>query len=239
MSRLHATPARARWLLAALLALLLTAAVLLWRLTPLAELASAERLLERIGSFRHAAWAPLALLAVYVIGGIVAFPLTVLIAVTALLFAPSTAVLLSLAGSLASAATVYGLGSRFLGTTLKTALGRGMDKVSAALEDRSIVAVALVRMIPVAPFTVVNLAAGSIGVPFRDYMVGSTLGLMPGILALTAFGHQLRAIWQRPTVGNVAMLAAIIVAWVALSLLLQRAASAWRRARRRRKESAA
>jgi phospholipase D1/2 len=85
-----------------------------------------------------------------------------------------------------------------------------------------VIAVATLRMLPVAPYTLVNLAAGSIDVRLRDYVLGTLLGILPGTIAVTAFGHQLREIVARPTLSNVGLLLAVIVAWVTLSLGLQR-----------------
>ena len=232
MNGSRGTTARARWLLVLLAALLAGAAVLLWRHTPMSEFAAPDRLADWLGAFRHAAWAPLAVIGAYVIGGLIFFPLTVLIAATAIVFAPVPALALSLAGSLASATVGYGVGAKLLSTTLHAALGPGLRRASAALETRGVIAVVLVRMAPIAPFTLINLAAGSLHVRFHDYLAGTTLGLAPGIVALTAFGHQLRAVWQRPTAANIAAVAAIVLAWLVLSLLLQRAASRWRARRR-------
>ena len=53
-------------------------------------------------------------------------------------------------------------------------------------------------------------------------MFGTLLGLLPGTIALTAFGHQVRAIVENPTPKNVGLLIAAVVAWILLSLGLQR-----------------
>lgn len=84
------------------------------------------------------------------------------------------------------------------------------------------IAVAVIRTVPVAPFTVVNIAAGCIGIPLKDYLLGTALGLAPGLIAITAFGQQLRITLDQPTVPRVAALLGIITGWIGLSLLLQR-----------------
>ena len=80
-------------------------------------------------------------------------------------------------------------------------------------------------MLPIAPFAVVNLAAGSIGVRFQDFMLGTALGLAPGIVVLSMFGQQVRALWRQPTVNGVLVAAGIVSAWLALSFLVQRLVS--------------
>jgi len=196
--------------------------MLLWRYTPLAHWAEPQRVADAMRRIGDLPWAPVVVVIVFVIGGFVVFPLTLLITATAVVFAPITAVITSLAGALASALSLYGVGHTFMRQTVNHAFAKHVEKLRRALEHRGIVAVATIRMVPIAPFTLVNLAAGSIGVRMRDYALGTLLGLLPGTLALTAFGRQLRTIVEHPTPANVALLIAAIVAWLALSIGLQR-----------------
>jgi phospholipase D1/2 len=216
---------RARRALLAAAIVLCLAAVALWHYPPIAERVSLERLARWVGSFESAAWAPAAIVAAYVLAGLLMFPLTVMIGATAIVFEPPTALAISLTGSLANALVLYHLGARLGRRTMHAALGNALDRVSAVLARRGIMAVALVRSIPVAPFTVVNLAAGSLGVAQRDYLLGTALGLAPGIVMITAFGNRLRALLQEPTPGRVGALLAILFAWFAIVWVLQRLAS--------------
>jgi phospholipase D1/2 len=72
-----------------------------------------------------------------------------------------------------------------------------------------------------APYTLVNLAAGALRIRLRDYVIGTALGLLPGITVLTLFGAKLKATLQHPDARNVAALVALLIAWIGLSLLLQ------------------
>jgi uncharacterized membrane protein YdjX (TVP38/TMEM64 family) len=193
-----------------------------WRYTPLADIATPDRLAHWIGTFKDAHWAPAAVLAIFLAGGLMAMPLLLMIAATAIVFEPVTALLLSLTGSLLSAASVYVIGARFGRELAHRALGPAMKRVGHALEHSGIVAMAAIRMVPIAPFIVVNLAAGSIGVRFTDYMIGTALGLLPGLVVITAFGNQLRAVFEDPTPGRLGAIIGIILAWIVLSLVLQR-----------------
>jgi len=66
------------------------------------------------------------------------------------------------------------------------------------------------------------VAAGSLGVRFGDFVLGTLLGMAPGLIAITAFGQQLRSVLDHPTPLRVAAAVGIVAAWIALSLLLQR-----------------
>jgi uncharacterized membrane protein YdjX (TVP38/TMEM64 family) len=197
-------------------------AIILWRSTPLAQWASTERIGALIEAIKAHPWAPAIVIAVFVGGGLVAFPLTVLIGATAAVFDAWMAVLLSFAGTLASASVTYFIGWRFVRGTAHRAFGKTLERLRSALEGRGMIAIAVIRTIPIAPFSVVNVAAGTLGVSIRDYLCGTALGIAPGVVILTAFGHQLRQLLQQPTALSLAVLAGIICAWIALSLLLQR-----------------
>jgi uncharacterized membrane protein YdjX (TVP38/TMEM64 family) len=115
---------------------------------------------------------------------------------------PRTALSL-LAGVLAGfwGGLALALGSGVLGALAGFALARslGREAVSrltgprlaradALLTRRGAVAVMTGRLVPVTPFTLVSYAAGLSGIRVRDYVVGSTVGLVPGTVLHVAVG---------------------------------------------------
>jgi phospholipase D1/2 len=202
--------------------LVLLGAVLLWRYTPLAAWADPQRVAAVMQELTLMPWGLAIVVAVFIVGGFIAFPLTLLIAATAVVFDVVTALIVSVCGALGSALALYAVGHTFMRATVNHAFGNQVAKLQSALEHRGIMAVATIRMVPIAPFTLVNLIAGSLGVRFRDYTLGTLIGVLPGTLALTAFGRQARHIIEHPTATNVALLLVVIGAWIGLSLALQR-----------------
>jgi uncharacterized membrane protein YdjX (TVP38/TMEM64 family) len=198
------------------------AVALLWRFTPLSEIAQPERLARWLESFAHFRWAPAVVIAVYVVGGLVMLPVMGLSAATAMVFKPAVAVATSFTGTMLSAALLYALGARFLRGRTKELFGARMERIEKAFSRQGVVAVASVRMVPLAPFTVVNLAAGAIGVRFRDYMLGTALGLAPGITVLSLFGNRVKAQWRHPSTNGVLLIVGIALVWLAVSFTLQR-----------------
>jgi phospholipase D1/2 len=218
----------ARWSLLAVVAGLVAAGALAWRYSPLSELTDPQRLADSLQALQQRRWAPLAALAIYVVAGAIEFPVVLLIAATALVFEPATAFAVALGGSLASSLVFYAAGARFARRTLRVALGPTLERAQALLARGGIVTIVVLRSIPLAPFTVVNLAAGSIGVPLREYVPGTALGLLPGIVLMTAFGDRLRAMWEAPTPRNLAVLVTLAILWIALVVGLQRVAARMR-----------
>jgi phospholipase D1/2 len=207
-------------------------ATLIWRFTPIAELVDPKRLARQLDQLQDAPWAPFAFAAAFPILGLVVFPVTALSALVAFLFPPQIAIAVSFSGIMMSAALLHWLGARFE-KTVRSSLGPALTRVDEALSDHGIVTIAAIRMIPLAPFTFVNLIAGALGVPFRDYMLGSALGLTPGMIILAFFGKQARQFWHHPSVSGVLIGIGFALLWLGVTFGLQRWATR-RHARRPR-----
>jgi phospholipase D1/2 len=195
---------------------------LAWRFTPLGQMLQPRLVAEWLETFEGYTWAPAIFIAAYVIGGLVMFPVTLLGAATAIVFPPLKAIAITFTGFMLSAALLYWIGSRFLGEPLQKRMGPTIEKVKEHLADQGILTVAALRMLPLAPFTLVNLAAGCLRVRFRDYMLGTALGLAPGMTLVCLFGRQVRAFWRDPSGTAVLMVVGVFVVWIGLSLTLQR-----------------
>jgi phospholipase D1/2 len=170
------------------------ALVVLWRATPLATLIDPRRL-AALGAAVHATpLAPALVLAVYLAAALVLFPLTPLLVATALVFEPSRALAFGLGGALAGAAVTYGVG-RLVGRRRPALLTtERFARVRERLRRRGVLAVAVMRLVPAGNFSLSNVAAGALEIPFRDFMLGNLLGLLPGLLALTLLADHLRAL---------------------------------------------
>lgn len=201
---------------------LVAAMAALWKFTPLADSIDPGKIADRLESVEKYPWSPFAFIGAYVLGGLVMFPVTVMSAATAIIFPPLKAVSVSFTGIMLSAGLLHWIGARWIGRGFRKALGSTIKKVDEALSDRGIITIATLRMIPLAPFTLVNIAAGAVGVSFRDYMLGTALGLLPGVTVICFFGRQVRAFWEDPSISGVLVAVGIGVAWIGISLLLQR-----------------
>ena len=81
---------------------------------------------------------------------------------------------------------------------------------------------AALRNVPVAPFTVVNVIMGALGLGFGVFMAGTIAGLLPGVLVLTVLGDRFAELWKNPDPANLAVLFGVILAWIGLAAGLQR-----------------
>ena len=78
----------ALWLRLALVPLAFIALAIAWQFPPLSNIASPDQIGPMLRALAAEPWAPLLVLGVYIVGGLVAFPVLILIAATAAAFGP-------------------------------------------------------------------------------------------------------------------------------------------------------
>lgn len=182
-----------------------------WRWTPLGDYLDVDSLTGLVAGFRGYPAAPFIALGAFVLGGLIVVPVTLLIVVTALAFGPWEGFIYSVIGVLASAALVYGVGHGLGRDTVRRFAGSKLNRLSRRLAQRGVLTMAIVRLIPVAPFTVVNLVAGASHIRFRDFVAGTALGMIPGIAAITLFVDRVGATLRDPGPGTFLVLGAVVL----------------------------
>ena len=78
------------------------------------------------------------------------------------------------------------------------------------------------RIVPVAPFAVINLVAGASHIRLRDFALGTLVGLLPGLVAIALFADGLVHSIRDPDVGSFAWLAAVVLLIVLATLWLRK-----------------
>jgi uncharacterized membrane protein YdjX (TVP38/TMEM64 family) len=199
MEHENESPRRAALLRGALFLVLFLCVGALWRFGPLGHLVDARRLAALGARLSHRPDATLLVLGAYLAGALLLFPMTLLLGATALVFDPARALALGLGGALAAAAMTYGIGRLLARRGARWLDGPRVAHWRARLARRGIVAVAGLRLVPIGSFSISNIAAGALPIPFRAFLLGNFLGLLPGLLALTLFADRLRALgWVGP-----------------------------------------
>ncbi len=205
---------------AAVVALALLA--LAWRFTPLHEWLSLDRLVDAGEALEGHAYAPLIVLLAYVVGGLLVIPLMLLVAGTAIVFGPVLGIVYAFAGGLLSAAVVYAIGRKLGRETVRKVAGRKLNELSRRLARRGLLAIVFVRLVPVAPFSIVNVVVGAAHIGWRDFLLGTAIGLAPGIVLISLFMDRATAAIRHPGPATFAMLTAIAGTIVAIAYLLNR-----------------
>ena len=210
--------------------LLIALLTLAWYVSPLADWADPNEVRDWFKSANRQPWAGVLVIGTFLAGGLAAFPVTILIAATAATFGPWYGFLYATLGVLASALATYAIGAQFGQRALRRILGQRLDRIREKIERQGVLAVAAVRIVPVAPFTFVNLVAGASAIKLVDYVAGTLLGMLPGLVVMSALGDRIVAILSDPSIGEVALLAAAVIGWIGVSLAVQSFVSrVWRR----------
>ncbi len=170
-------------------------------------------------SFSDQPAAPYLMIASYLVGSLVMFPITLLILATAYAFGPLLGFACSLVGSLLAALLTYGIGFLLGHRTLQRIGGPRIRRLRLRVARHGLLAMILVHLVPVAPFTVVNMIAGASRIRVRDFALGTLIGMLPGILAVTLVEFQLENIIRNPGMGR--------LAWLLVLVTLMALATVW------------
>ena len=179
------------WGRLALIAALIGAAAALGRFTPLAEIASADNVVAWTKAFAATWWAPIVVMAAYTPACFVMFPRPLITLASVIAFGPWLGFLYSLVGIVAAAIITYFAGRRMRRDTVRRLAGPKIERMVGVLRKHGLLAMSLLRLVPIAPFFVVGLVAGAVRLKLWHLAAGTAIGMLPGTLAATIFGDQL------------------------------------------------
>jgi len=175
--------------LAALPVLVVVALVLAWRLGYF-RLARPEPLLTVVQQARHKPWAgPLYVIA-YAVVATLALPITVLSVVGGALFGVIRGVLLAWSGAMLGTVTAYLLARSIGQGSVRRFLGRH-HLVSQLRKRSDFWALLRLRVLPVAPFGVLDYLAGLVRIPLRTLLLATAVGALPTVVAYAYAGSEL------------------------------------------------
>jgi uncharacterized membrane protein YdjX (TVP38/TMEM64 family) len=204
-------------------------AMALWYVTDAADVMGPERIATATSSLAGSPWGPVVGTLGIAVASTAMIPLVPLIVAAGALFGPWTGFAVAVIGGTAAAVAGHEIGRVLWRDATHRLLGRYADRLARRLRRGSVLAVMAVRIVPVAPFAVVNFAAGATHVPRRAFVLGTILGLAPGALALTVASDRGIAVVRDPNWHAAAGLGLAVLARVAVvaggrAILARRAA---------------
>lgn len=161
-------------------------------------------------------------LGAFALGSLVAFPILVLIGATIVALGPQLGFVCASLGTLIAGTLTFGVGRLAGQRWVHRWFGRRAQALERQLKGRGVVTVALLRKVPIAPFTIVNVVIGASGLRYREFIAGTALGMVPGIAAFAFVGGRLADVWRHPTPLNVALVIVAVLVWIGVVLGLQR-----------------
>jgi phospholipase D1/2 len=190
-----------------------------WTWSPTSE--HLDQLVVALAAHRHAWYALPGVMLAFVVLGLMMVPVILLIAVTGIAFGPLLGSVYAMAGCLASASVGFAIG-RWLGLPrIRQWGGDRVAGITRAAKRNGTLAVFLLRKIP-APFLLVNIVVGASMVPFRDFMVGTTLGMGVFVVGLAGFGYQLTTALIDPSPETLVGAALFVAVPLTLAVLINR-----------------
>jgi phospholipase D1/2 len=193
-------------------------ALTLWHASGSATLPNLRDVSAWMAPHRRAWYALPLVVAIFTIFGLVLVPVLLMIAATGLAFGPWLGPLYAMAGSLSSASVGFAIGRTLGRRRVERIGGRRVARINLALERNGTLAVFFLRKVP-APFMVANIVIGASRVRYRDFVVGTLLGMAALVVALAGFGYQISSAVHDPTPTKLAIAAACLglpltVAWL-------------------------
>lgn len=186
-----------------------------------------ERTLEGWLGAARGPWSLPVAVAAFAALAFIGTPQIVLIAAAVVAFGPMTGAAYSWIGTMVSALVGFYLGRSAGAKTLERFSGEGVQRFMRLVGENGFLASLIVRLVPSAPFIVVNMAAGVTPMRASHFVAGTGIGIVPKIV-LTAFAGASILQLMRGEIGRHAWaIAAVAALWLAIGWFARR----WLRAR--------
>ncbi len=179
--------------------------------------------IEKIRNFILSAgiWAPLLYMVAYGFTSIILFPATLLSTASGAVWGPYLGTFYTVIGATISSSIPFFfarlLGRRFVGKMLSKA--NKMDICDRFVGKNGFVAVFIMRLIPIFPWDVVNYGSGLCGIRFRDYLLATLIGIIPGSFTYNLIGSSLG---QPIDKTKIILAVALVVSLAVISLLYKK-----------------
>lgn len=120
---------------------------------------------------------------------VIAFvPATPLTLASGALYGVAGGFAVTMAGASLGALGAFALARRSTRGALESTSGPRLAAIEKRLSGRGLLALLVLRLIPIVPFNGLNYAAGASTIGVRDYVIATVLGIAPGALAYVALG---------------------------------------------------
>ena len=134
----------------------------------------------------------IAFIGIYVAATTFMVPASALTIGSGFLFGLWVGVPATLVGATIGACILFMAAKSSIGEALKSIAGPFVGKMEAGFNESPFSYLFTLRLIPIFPFAVVNIAPAILGAKFRDFFITTAIGMIPGTLAYAWIGAGLR-----------------------------------------------
>ncbi|MEO0982511.1 MAG: VTT domain-containing protein [Pseudomonadota bacterium] len=108
-------------------------------------------------------------------------------------FLPVIGTLATVLGATLGASLLFAATKTSLGSVLRDIAGPFLEKMRSEFNQSPFSYMFALRLIPIFPFAVVNIAPGLLGAKYRDYLITTFFGVIPGTMAYTWIGSAIKS----------------------------------------------
>jgi uncharacterized membrane protein YdjX (TVP38/TMEM64 family) len=171
---------------------ILAAAFVMVKFTPLNAYFTKEAIISLLEVLRGYWWGPAVFILIYGIGCVFALPGSVLTLAGGAIFGFAHGSIYNIIAANLGATLAFFmarlLGRDFVGHLMKK--GK-LAKLDEGIERNGFMTILRLRLIPIFPFNGLNFASGFSKMKYRDYFLGSLLGMIPATIIYTYFADAL------------------------------------------------
>lgn len=162
-------------------------------------------------------------IAVFVVMGIVGVPQFVLIAACIFAFGSVEGSVFSWVGTMVSASLQFWLGRLIGADPLQRFGGKNISKMIKFVSKNGFWSSLLVRVVPSGPFVFVNLALGVSRAKFVQFAIGTSIGIVPKIMAIAFVGQGLLSFSRQQSISLIMLFFGLAVIVIFVVWLLGKA----------------
>ena len=100
-------------------------------------------------------------------------------------------------GATLGATALFLIAKTSVGDFLMSKAGPGINKLQAGFSDNAMSYMFVLRLVPIFPFFLVNLAPAFLGVPLRIYLIATFFGIMPATFVYALAGSGLGSVFDQ------------------------------------------
>jgi uncharacterized membrane protein YdjX (TVP38/TMEM64 family) len=176
-----------------------------------------------MGAGVHGPWALPAAIAGFTVLAFLGVPQVMLVAAAVVAFGPWLGFAYSWIGNLVSCVISFYVGRRIGSRVLREHAGKGVRAFVDLIGRNGFWASLIVRLVPSAPFVVVNMAAGCTPMAISEFVAGTAVGSAPKIALVAYAGNSAIHALNGGGASRWIKLALVAVVWIVMALL----ARAW------------
>lgn len=211
-----------------LVVLAIVTLALVWKVTPLSYYATPDNVIPLLEEVRSTPWAVPAAMLLYTVGTLAFFPHMAMTGIIVVVFSPLQAFSIAMTGSLVSGSIGYWAGRKLGLKSMRALIGETAEKISVYAKKGGIIGITLLRLLPIAPYTAVNMALGMLEISFFTFLAGTFLGTLPGTLIAAFLGESMLELWQNPSMEHLGAILAGLLCWVLIIGGSHYAAKRWK-----------